>query len=476
MRKITRSLVCIFFTFTLLSTIAPFHAVQTVLYSESNYTYGFVRTTVGSANAEALAKKDVLETIVSQINETEFKWFDSILANTIGPRPYYLVSNTEATEFIADELNSTGSIFATYQWFNHTGKKIANVIGTLPSANPSNQSKIVVGAHFDTAPNSPGADDNGSGTALLLEVAKVLSRFRFGCTIEFAAFNAEEYGFAGSKHYAQQALQAGEDILFVINIDMCIWDNPNAPPNERLWIVYDGTVPYKNCESFSDIALNISHIYTTAPIQKISSINDTYVSVGNWSRSDHASFWTKGIPALWICEFNGFQNPYIHSSNDTMDVESYNFTLGTQATQVIAATVAKLATPLIADVVPPTLWIISPSIGCKVESSKLTVTWTGSDTESGIDHYEVKLDEGAWINVGNNTSYNFTELDDGSHTVHAKAVDKAGNSVKELVNFTVDIPIFPPMCSVITALVLASIVSVAGVYFLKKKKSPCART
>ncbi len=159
-----------------------------------------------------------------------------------------------------------------------------------------------------------------------------------------------------------------------------------------------------------------------------------------------------------------------------MDVENYNFTLGTQATQVIAATVAKLATPLIADVVPPTLWIISPSVGYKVESSKLTVTWTGSDTESGIDHYEVKLDEGAWINVGNNRSYNFTELDDGSHTVHVKAVDKAGNSVKELINFTVDIPMFPPMWVVTTALVLASIVSVAVVYFLRKKKSSCTRS
>jgi len=146
LRKITSTFVCIFSIFILLPTIAPFHAVQTVPSSESNYTYGFVGTAVGSANAEALTKKDVLEAIVSQINETKFKWFDSILANTIGPRPYHLVSNMEAAEFIANELNSTGRIFATYQWFTYAGKKILNVIGTLPSADPSNQSKIVVGA------------------------------------------------------------------------------------------------------------------------------------------------------------------------------------------------------------------------------------------------------------------------------------------------------------------------------------------
>ncbi|MFB0567681.1 MAG: M28 family metallopeptidase, partial [Candidatus Bathyarchaeia archaeon] len=337
-----------------------------VQYSESTCPYGFVGAAVGSVNSEAFTKKDFLETIVSQINETKFAWFDSILANNIGPRPYNSTSNVQAAEFIADELNSTGSISATYQWFTYAGKKIANVIGTLPSADPSNQSKIVVGAHFDTVPNSPGADDNGSGTALLLEVARVLSRCRFGRTIEFVAFNAEEYGLWGSKHYAQQELQAGDDIPLMINVDMCIWDNPDAPPDEKLWIVYNGTVPYENGEYFADITLNISNTYLTAPIQKISSTNDTYVLTHNWDRSDQASFWTIGIPALWIFEFNGFQNPYMHKPADSVDVESYSFTLGTQAAQVVAATVANLATPLIVDFVPPTLQIISPSVGCKV--------------------------------------------------------------------------------------------------------------
>jgi len=136
----------------------------------------------------------------------------------------------------------------------------------LPSADPSNQSKIVVSAHFDTVSNSSGADDNGSGTALLLEVARVLSQFRFGCTIEFVAFNAEEDGLVGSNHYAQQALQSDEDILLAINIDMIIWDNPRAPPNEKLWIVYNGTVPYEDSERFADLTLETGYTYVMAPI------------------------------------------------------------------------------------------------------------------------------------------------------------------------------------------------------------------
>jgi len=295
-----------------------------------------IKATKTPLNPGLLTQKDVLEIIVNQINETRFTWFDSILANTIGPRSYSSTSNMQAAEFIADELNSTGTIFATYQWFSYAGEIIPNVIGTLPSADPSNQSKIVVGAHFDTVPESPGADDNGSGTALLLEVAKVLSQFRFNHTIEFVAFNAEEPGACihGSRYYVQQALQAGEDILLMINIDMVLWDNPNAPPHEKLLILFEGTVPYEDGERFADIALDTSYTYTTAPIQKMS----TTMGV-----SDHVSFWDAGIPALCICEFMFFQNPYYHQPTDSMDAEWYNFTLGAKAAQVVAATIAKLA-------------------------------------------------------------------------------------------------------------------------------------
>jgi len=374
----------------------------------------------------------VLETIVNQINETRFTWFDSILANNIGPRPYNSTSNVQAAEFIAEELNTTKNISATYQWFTHAGKKIANVIGTLPSANSNNQSKIVVGAHFDTVPNSTGADDNGSGTALLLEVAKVLSQFKFNCTIEFVAFNAEEEGLVGSSYYVQQASQAGEDILLMINIDMCIWNNPNAPPHEKLWIVYQGTVPYENCERFADIALNISYTYTTAPIQKISSTNNTYCPVYNWHRSDHANFWTKGTPALWIFEFNGFQNPYIHTPADSMKVESYNFTLGAQAAQVVATTIA-LTAVFKPDTRPPTISVISPE-NKTYPVKDVPLTFTVSESTSWIGYC---LNRQANVTISGNTT--LVGLSDGTYTVTVYANDTAGNTgYSDTVYFTID--------------------------------------
>ena len=358
-------------------------------------------TKTHSPNPGLFTQNDVLETLVNQINETRFGWFDSILAKTIGPRRYNSTSNMQAAEFIAKELNSTGNILAAYQWFSYGGKEIANVVGTLPSADLNNQSKIVVGAHCDTVVGSPGADDNGSGTALLLEVAKVLSLFRFNCTIEFVAFNAEEEGRWGSKYYAQQAVQAGEDILLVINIDMCVWDNPNSPPDEKLWIIYNGTVPYEDSEKFADSTLETSYTYVTAPIQKISSTNDTYFPVENWRRSDQASFWDAGIPALWIFEFNGFQNPYYHSPEDSMDAENYNFTLGTQAAQVVAATVGKLARARIRDITPPNITGVSQSPPKEnvLPGDEVKVNATVTDDVSGVERVVLNYTNGngTWV-------------------------------------------------------------------------------
>ncbi|MHA1364713.1 MAG: Ig-like domain-containing protein, partial [Candidatus Freyarchaeota archaeon] len=78
------------------------------------------------------------------------------------------------------------------------------------------------------------------------------------------------------------------------------------------------------------------------------------------------------------------------------------------------------------DTTAPTVTITDPTDGSTVNSADVTVSWTGSD-DVGIDHYEVRIDGGSWINVGTSTSYTFTGLADGSHTVDVNAYDAAGN-------------------------------------------------
>ncbi len=88
------------------------------------------------------------------------------------------------------------------------------------------------------------------------------------------------------------------------------------------------------------------------------------------------------------------------------------------------------------DTQPPTVQITTPSANSNITAKYVVVSWSGSDN-IGIAYYEVKIDNGTWTKVGLNTSYNFTSLKEGSHTVYVKAVDKAGNSQTTSVTFNV---------------------------------------
>ncbi len=90
------------------------------------------------------------------------------------------------------------------------------------------------------------------------------------------------------------------------------------------------------------------------------------------------------------------------------------------------------------DTTAPTVTITSPTNGAITNFGSMTVSWTGSDATSGINHYEVSIDSGSWLNVGTSTTHDFTDLSDASHTVDVKTVDNAGNEATESVTFTVD--------------------------------------
>ena len=90
------------------------------------------------------------------------------------------------------------------------------------------------------------------------------------------------------------------------------------------------------------------------------------------------------------------------------------------------------------DVTPPNIQLSHPSAGEQIKSSAIDVSWSGSDEVSGINHYEIRLDDGSWIDVGAEASYTFAGLADGEHKVTIKAVDKAGNVKEESVEFIVN--------------------------------------
>jgi hypothetical protein len=111
-----------------------------------------------------------------------------------------------------------------------------NIVATIPGRTTPAQ-EVVVCAHYDSYSNqssslAPGADDNASGTAAVMEIARVLAGTAFDFTVKLICFSAEEWGLYGSRHYAQTAKSQGEKILGVINLDMIAFSD-TAPRSRR---------------------------------------------------------------------------------------------------------------------------------------------------------------------------------------------------------------------------------------------------
>jgi parallel beta-helix repeat protein len=93
---------------------------------------------------------------------------------------------------------------------------------------------------------------------------------------------------------------------------------------------------------------------------------------------------------------------------------------------------------IILDTVSPVVIILSPSAGSEVKSSDVTVHWNGTDTGLGVDHFEIRLDQGSAIGVGVQETYTFRDVSDGGHTAYVMAFDKIGQSTEVSVSFTVN--------------------------------------
>jgi hypothetical protein len=101
-------------------------------------------------------------------------------------------------------------------------------------------------------------------------------------------------------------------------------------------------------------------------------------------------------------------------------------------------TITVTVTPSAPDTTPPVVDITSPANGATLTSSTVTVTWTGSDSGSGINYYETRIDSGSWVNKGTSTSHTYTGVANGTHTVDVRAWDNAGNSAMDSVTFSVN--------------------------------------
>ncbi len=260
------------------------------------------------------SQSPLVQTIINETNLDSLVYFVKELSGEvstiIGGSPYTIVSrhknnasNDKAADYIKQKLSNYG--LTTYdQWFSATGR---NVYGVQLGTEFPNQQYMIC-AHYDDMPsgtNAPGADDNGSGTAAVIEAARIFSNYSFPFTIIYALWDEEEQGLVGSAYYAQQAVIAGDSILGVLNMDMIAWDSNNDSVAEL------HTRPVANSMTLKDKMVEVNSVYNIG-------VNLSIINPG-LTASDHSSFWDKNYSAILLIEqYYGDFNDYYHTINDKL--------------------------------------------------------------------------------------------------------------------------------------------------------------
>jgi hypothetical protein len=212
-----------------------------------------------------------------------------------------------------------------------------NVVAEKPGVVYPDSIYIICG-HLDaTAGNplqpesvAPGADDDGSGSAAVLEAARVMAPYDFKYTVRFLCFGAEEQGLCGSDVYAAAAAARGERILGVVNLDMLLY---GPPGHDTMKVNHNG--------HSTPIAL----AFEATAAAYVPDLNVNVVYAPGAVYSDHASFWVNGYRAIEGIEQYLSGNPYYHQTTDLLANYLDYFPFGTNCARAGIATLAALAVP-----------------------------------------------------------------------------------------------------------------------------------
>jgi len=277
------------------------------------------------------ANPDIANMVAQVVQQNLEDDVDSMVA--FGTRRHGQPGEVQCENFLEARMNALGLNTTTFDY--DSGADV--VIGELPGT--TNPDKIVIiGGHYDSINYSvsasgpaPGADDDASGTAAVLEIARILSQYEFDYTIRFCGWSGEESGLLGSGAYAASLASAGADVVGMVQLDMIAY---RASGDTRsVDFVTNDTTP-----SLNAFAINAYQTYVPGL-----AVNQGFLSGGT---SDHRSFFQNGFPATFPFEDVGQYSGFIHTSQDVVGVSANDFVLATQITQGALATVAELARPV----------------------------------------------------------------------------------------------------------------------------------
>jgi hypothetical protein len=255
------------------------------------------------------------------------------LAQDIGVRSDETYANVQrAAAYIERTLTGLGYQVVSHEYSAY-GRSYRNLEATLPGANRP-QEVIVIGAHYDSAEDAPGADDNASGVAGVLELARVFAGTRQSRTVRFVFFpNEEPPSFPtanmGSRHYATAARARNDQIVGMLSIESIgYYDTEKGsqrypfPLNLAYPDVGDFIGFVSNLKSRSLLHRAISAFRTHAALPTQGAAAPSWVPGVWWS--DHWSFWRERYLAIMITDTAPYRNPFYHTPQDTADKLDYD--------------------------------------------------------------------------------------------------------------------------------------------------------
>ncbi|NJK48310.1 M20/M25/M40 family metallo-hydrolase [Candidatus Gracilibacteria bacterium] len=233
-------------------------------------------------------------------------------------------------QYIRAEFQQWGEV--TYHEFYVRGSIHKNLILNLPSRNNNLSPPILIGAHYDAVPGTTGADDNASGVAVLLELARAFVAEPPKSPIRLVAFDLEEYGLLGSTAYAEHLKQVGEPLRLMLSLEMLGYCDRAANsqrypaglkyffPNRGDFIALVGDLA-----SFLDLLRLSYHIRRAKASCQWLPVPQQGKSVTATRLSDHSPFWDRGYQAIMVTDTAFLRNPHYHQPSDRIETLDLDF-------------------------------------------------------------------------------------------------------------------------------------------------------
>ena len=265
--------------------------------------------------------------VVSSIDELYIRFIVKTLSSKeFCGRATGTKGNLLASQFICSELDSM-SVPYKIQSFKARGRETHNIIANINSKSKSN-STIVIGAHFDHLGGDehsffPGADDNASGVAGVLTLARSLSKYNnFKHNISIHFYSAEELGLIGSSYYCKNPLfpENNPDInshIAMINMDMIgyLKNKYSSSENCTEWRTYK---EWRVLDKYTSSSINLREV-----VDKLSSKYSFAKNISGYrpGGSDHAPFFNSGVPVIFL---HTGSHPHYHKTTDTPEKLNYS--------------------------------------------------------------------------------------------------------------------------------------------------------